>query len=333
MLNREVFKILKNIRNIFVHVKSSLKLIIMIIISAILITGIISIFYKPTYSVTLKGEFIGYTNDKNKLQKEINEYMKGLETENIAFVDIEVLPEYSLCFVKRENVDNTDEILNKVKGLGTTYYEYYAILLEDEEKYYVSSKEEAEAVIEALKEKDSNNIDDISYTRVYNTALENYTEQDTIVAGLYEKKKVNTYTGSGSYTIASAKIELGIDLIKPIASGYTITSRFGTRSSGMHTGLDIAASSGTPIYAAAAGTVVASGWSTTGYGYHVIISHGNGVQTLYGHCSELYVSEGQYVAQGECIAAVGSTGWSSGPHLHLEIRVNGARVNPQYYLY
>ena len=65
----------------------------------------------------------------------------------------------------------------------------------------------------------------------------------------------------------------------------------------------------------------------------MLISHGNGVQTLYGHCSKLYVSAGQYVEQGQAIATVGSTGNSTGPHLHLEIRVNGTRVNPQYYLY
>ena len=327
-----MFNILKGIKSVFVHIRSSLKVILMIIISAILIIGIISVFYKPTYAVTLNGEFIGYTNDKNGLQKRINEQMKGIETENIAFIDIETLPEYSLCFVKRDSIDNTEEIFEKVKSLGTTYYEYYAIMLKDEEKYYVPTKEEAEAIIDELKNKDSNNIQDIAYTLIYNTELKEYTAQDDVVAGLYEKKKVPVYSSS-YYTIASAKVDLGISLIKPISSGYTITSRFGARSSGMHTGLDIAAPTGTPIYAAASGTVTASGWSTSGYGYHVIISHGNGVETLYGHCSALYVSEGQYVSQGENIAAVGSTGNSSGPHLHLEIRVNGARVNPQYYLY
>lgn len=327
-----MFNILKGIKSVFVHIRSSLKVILMIIISAILIIGIISAFYKPTYAVTLNGEFIGYTNDKNGLQKRINEQMKGIETENIAFVDIETLPEYSLCFVKRDSIDNTEEIFEKVKSLGTTYYEYYAIMLKDEAKYYVSTKEEAEAIIDELKNKNSNNIKDIAYTLIYNTELAEYTAQDDVVAGLYEKKKVPVYSSS-YYTIASAKVDLGISLIKPVASGYTITSRFGTRSSGMHTGLDVAAPTGTPIYAAASGTVTASGWSTSGYGYHVIISHGNGVETLYGHCSALYVSEGQYVSQGENIAAVGSTGNSSGPHLHLEIRVNGARVNPQYYLY
>lgn len=303
----------------------------MIAVAAIIIIGIISIFYKPTYSVTLNGEFVGYTTDKNELQKNINDYMKGVETENIAFRDIETLPEYSLCFVKKDSPDNSEEILEKVKSLGTTYYEYYAIMLKDEEKYYVSSKEEAEEVIDTLKKKDSNNIKDIAYTQIYNTESTDFTDEDTIVAGLYEKKKVYTY--SGSYQIASAKVDLGISLIKPISSGYTITSRFGTRSSGMHTGLDVAAPTGTAIHAAASGTVVVSGVSSTGYGKYIIISHGNGVQTLYGHCSALYVSEGDYVEQGSTIAAVGSTGNSSGPHLHLEIRVNGSRYNPQYYLY
>ena len=327
-----MFKILKSIKNIFIHIRSSLKLILMIVIAAILIIGVISIFYRPTYAVTLNGEFIGYTNDKNALQADINGYMKGMEEESIAFVDIETLPEYSLCFVKRDSVDSTEEILNKVKSLGTTYYEYYAILLDDEEKYYVATKDDAEAIINKLDEKNSNNIDDISYTQVYNTELAEYTDNDTVVAKLYEKKKVYVSTG-GSYVIASEKIDLGISLIKPVSSYQMITSRFGWRSSGYHKGLDVAAVTGTPIVAAAAGTVITAGWSNTGYGYCVRIAHENGVETLYAHCNELYVSAGQYVAQGQTIAAVGSTGWSTGPHLHLEIRVNGSVVNPQYYLY
>ena len=327
-----MLKILKSIRNIFVHIRSSLKVILMIIISAILIIGIISAFYKPVYSVTLNGEFIGYTNDKNALQQTINNEMKGTEEASIAFVDIETLPEYSLCFVKRDTEDDSEEILDKVRSLGTTYYKYYAILLKDEEKYYVSSKETAEDVIDTLKKKDSNNIKDIAYVEKYSVEPQEYTETDTIVTALYEKKVVKTYT-SGYYTIATSKVELGIDLIKPISSGYTITSRFGPRASGNHSGLDIAAPIGTDIHAAASGTVTVSGWTNSGYGNYIIIDHGDGVQTLYGHCSQLYVSEGQYVNQGDVIGAVGSTGNSTGPHLHLEIRVNGARYNPQYYLY
>ncbi len=327
-----MFKILKNIKNLFVHIRSSIKLILIVLISGILITGIISIFYKPTYAVTINGEAVGYTDDKNGLQKKINEYMQGKEEENIAFIDIETLPEYSLCFVKRNNISNSEEIFNKIASSGTTYYEYYAITLKDEEKYYVATKTEAEDAIKTLKDKDSTNINDIGYTQKYSTEEQSYTDQATIVAGLYKKRIVNT-TPYFSGTITTAKLDLGISLIKPIASGYTITSRFGQRSSGTHTGLDIAAPMGTNIHAAASGTVVTSGWSDYGYGYHVVISHGNGVYTLYGHCSRLYANVGDVVNQGDTIAAVGSTGNSTGPHLHLEIRVNGQKLNPQYYLY
>ena len=322
-----MFKILKNIKNLFVHIRSSIKLILIVLISGILITGIISIFYKPTYAVTINGEAVGYTDDKNGLQKKINEYMQGKEEENIAFIDIETLPEYSLCFVKRNNISNSEEIFNKIASSGTTYYEYYAITLKDEEKYYVATKTEAEDAIKTLKDKDSTNINDIGYTQKYSTEEQSYTDQATIVAGLYKKRIVNT-TPYFSGTITTAKLDLGISLIKPIASGYTITSRFGQRSSGTHTGLDIAAPMGTNIHAAASGTVVTSGWSDYGYGYHVVISHGNGVYTLYGHCSRLYATVGDVVNQGDTIAAVGSTGNSTGPHLHYECRLNGVRYNP-----
>ena len=102
--------------------------------------------------------------------------------------------------------------------------------------------------------------------------------------------------------------------------------------SGDHTGLDIGAPTGTPIKAAASGTVTFAGVKKS-YGYMVVISHGDGIETYYGHCSKLYVTAGEKVSQGEVIAAVGSTGNSTGPHLHLEVRVNGVAYNPQNYVY
>ncbi|MEH1769607.1 murein hydrolase activator EnvC family protein [Nostoc sp.] len=98
-----------------------------------------------------------------------------------------------------------------------------------------------------------------------------------------------------------------------------------------HAGLDFAASYGSKIRAADSGKVIFAGWYG-GYGRAVIIDHGNGLTTLYGHTSELYVTEGQAVERGQAIGAVGSTGFSTGPHLHFEVRRNGTPVNPTDYL-
>ncbi len=110
-----------------------------------------------------------------------------------------------------------------------------------------------------------------------------------------------------------------------------VVSGFGMRWGRMHEGIDIGCGYGAPIWAAAAGTVIWSGWRG-GYGNAVVVDHGNGLATLYAHSSTLLVSVGQTVSQGETVALIGSTGNSSGPHLHFEVRVNGSAVDPLLYL-
>jgi murein DD-endopeptidase MepM/ murein hydrolase activator NlpD len=110
-----------------------------------------------------------------------------------------------------------------------------------------------------------------------------------------------------------------------------MTSPFGWRWGRMHEGIDIGCGYGAPAYASAAGTVIVAGWMG-GYGNLVVIDHGNGIATAYGHNSSISVSVGQAVSQGQVIAAIGSTGHSTGPHCHFEVRVNGAPVDPLGYL-
>src|SRR5262249_31267791 len=123
----------------------------------------------------------------------------------------------------------------------------------------------------------------------------------------------------------------------PSASGLAwpvsgpVTSPFGWRWGRMHEGIDIGVPYGTPIHAAASGTVIYCGWES-GYGNLTVIDHGGGLATAYGHQSSLAVSCGQQVSQGDVIGYVGSTGHSTGPHLHFEVRVNGAAVDPMGYL-
>jgi murein DD-endopeptidase MepM/ murein hydrolase activator NlpD len=114
------------------------------------------------------------------------------------------------------------------------------------------------------------------------------------------------------------------------ASG-PVTSPFGYRWGRMHEGIDIGASYGAPIHAAASGTVIYCGWES-GYGNLTAIDHGGNLSTAYGHQSSIAVTCGQHVTQGEVIGYVGSTGHSTGPHLHFEVRVNGSPVDPLGYL-
>ena len=111
--------------------------------------------------------------------------------------------------------------------------------------------------------------------------------------------------------------------------GYRVHPIWGTTI--YHSGIDIGVDEGTPVHAADGGVVVWSGWMG-GYGYAVVIDHGNGLSTLYGHNSELAVDEGQSVAKGQVISYAGSTGNSTGPHVHFEVRANGDPVDPMGYL-
>ncbi|MCM1363231.1 MAG: M23 family metallopeptidase, partial [Clostridiales bacterium] len=138
---------------------------------------------------------------------------------------------------------------------------------------------------------------------------------------------------SGSVILPSGTQVGSGGFVWPVAGDYTITSRFGTRVDPIsgavktHGGTDIAAAHGTPIVAAADGTVIAATYNAGGYGYYVKIKHNDTYQTLYGHCSALIVSAGQTVKQGQVIAKVGSTGYSTGPHCHFEVIQNGVRVD------
>jgi murein DD-endopeptidase MepM/ murein hydrolase activator NlpD len=118
-------------------------------------------------------------------------------------------------------------------------------------------------------------------------------------------------------------------LVWPVSG--PVTSSFGWRWGRMHEGIDIGVGTGTPIHAAASGTVIYCGWES-GYGNLTVIDHGGNLATAYGHQSSISVACGQQVAQGQVIGAVGSTGHSTGPHLHFEVRVNGAPVDPLGYL-
>lgn len=249
------------------------------------------------------------------------------------FTTLNVEPTYELMLA---DVYNTDEekIAEILKDDTTTLYKVYAIKINDETKSYVNTLEEAESILEEMKEEYSDLVDsNVSVLEQYTQNIEEIGIEELQVAKASvnsdlrqikdEQEKIAASTFNGVYFST-----------KPVIGN--ITSRYGAVESSIrdhtHAGLDIAAPYGTDIKASAPGTVSYSGWMS-GYGYLIIIDHENGVQSYYGHCSKLYASVGDEVEAGDVIAAVGSTGNSTGNHLHFEIRLNGKTVNPETYVY
>ena len=124
---------------------------------------------------------------------------------------------------------------------------------------------------------------------------------------------------------------IGTKIWQPPLQGVITSAFAGQRSAGPHHGVDVAAEQGTAIRAAHSGRVVEAGWQNSIYGYAVLIDHGNGWQTHYAHCSKVLVKAGEAVKQGQQIALVGSTGNSTGPHLHLELIKDGVFLTPVAY--
>lgn len=158
-----------------------------------------------------------------------------------------------------------------------------------------------------------------------------------------EAKKKNNSSSNGSTSNGGSNTSQGSTSTGsfqwPVPSSHTITSNYGYRihpisgTKKLHAGIDIGAAGGANIVAGDSGTVMlASSGYNGGYGNYVIINHGNGVTTRYAHCSNLYVSTGETVTKGQVIAAVGSTGASTGNHCHFEVRINGESKNPMDYL-
>ena len=201
--------------------------------------------------------------------------------------------------------------------------------LEQEKKQSVESKKSVlvseKSKLQSAADKLTNDID--AYKKAYAEA-----EAAEQRARAEAARAAANQSSSGATVSPSAA-----GFIWPAPGNTRITSEYGWRIhptmgvNKFHSGIDIATPSGVPIVAAAAGTVVTATYNT-GYGYYVVVSHGNGLSTLYAHHSSISVSVGQKVSQGQQLALSGSTGFSTGPHLHFEVLVNGSTVNPISYL-
>lgn len=294
-----------------------------------------SLKYNVVYKVTISGEEIGYVKNKYQFEKLVDKEVLKPETVNVAYVDIEELPKYEMVLADTVENINEDEVLEKIGDIAVTTYKVYAIAVNNENAVYVNTKIEAEETVEKIKEEYSNALDkiEISVNEIYTQDF-NDIESGMEVAESIEMAEANlSEIVKEQEIIKNASLDGVYFAVKPVSG--IITSRFGQVEDirdHAHSGLDISAPCGTTIVAAAKGKVTFSG-VMGGYGNLIIITHENNIQTYYGHCSKLYAKVGDEVEAGDKIAAVGSTGYSTGNHLHFEIRKNGSTLNPQKYLY
>lgn len=338
MQKRRVKFILKN--KLKYYTKEILKYFNIAVIAFGLIIAIVLIKYRPAYKVSISGEEIGYIENIEAFEENLKQDIIEQEDKNIDNIDIVSNPEYELKLVDRTLKTNEEEITNEMENEIVVTYKYYDIAYKNETMKSVDTIEEAKEVVDELKKENENQELDLSIIEKYTINEQEVLTSDVEVAKtetkniLTQKIEEEEKQKAEEERINNLPEINGIKLATTPVTG-TITSRYGVSSrirKSNHTGLDISAKSGTDIKVVAAGTVISAKYEGS-YGNLVKIDHGNGVETWYAHTSKMYIKAGQKVESGDVIAAVGSTGNSTGPHLHLEIRINGEHVNPQKYLY
>lgn len=316
-----------SIRKLKFYTKETLKLFNITLIAFGFIISIVLIKYKPMYEVKISGQKVGYVKNKSALTQQIVDNIENYQGKNIDRVNLTKTPDYELKLVEKTKDDNDSEIIIALQKELEITYKYYEIASDNETIEKVDSQENANQVIDELKKVADK---DLTLTVSKKTTKEidelNINSVDVAKQNIITKLDIDT-------TVPISRVN-GVKIATLPISG-TITSRYGVSStirSSTHTGLDIAAAKGTPIKVIANGVVTFAD-KKGAYGYLVKVDHGNGVETWYAHTSKMYVTAGQSVKAGDVIADVGSTGNSTGPHLHLEVRVDGQHLNPQDYLY
>lgn len=316
-----------SIKKLKFYTKETIKFFNIALIAIGFIIAIILIKYKPMYEVKIEGTTIGYVENKKSLNEKIQENVENYSKENIESAELTAKPEYELKLVNKSQDENEDEVIIVLQNELEITYKYYEIASNNEVIENVKDEETAEKLVNEIKELSNNEVE-LTINEKTTKALEEIQIDDLEVAKENTVEKLNIDTTESIADINGIKVAT-LPVTGTISSRYGVSSKIRVST---HTGLDIAATTGTPIKVVADGTVTFAAYSGS-YGYLVKVDHGNGVETWYGHTSKMLVKAGQEVKAGDTIALVGSTGNSTGPHLHFEVRINGEHVNPQKYLY
>lgn len=297
--------------------------------------------YKPVVKAYINGEAIGYFASEQQFDEVYNQLVT--EKQNIdpnVKTYLESEPTFETSYVKNSLLAEQNVYTN-LRAKIKTEYTIYNVAVDGENKMTFSSKDEAEKYSENLKKEVSKLNVAINQEKVAELGeMTSIERADAILKDIVDRNKPvevpkATVTKKKIYTYTYNVPTIGATSVAATGSGVwpSVNRRVNCHWMGYagHTGTDIGGAIGTAIYAYRSGTVTFSGWGN-GYGKYVVINHGDGMQTYYAHCSELLVSAGQTVSEGQMIAKIGMTGYTTGPHLHFEIRINGVPVNAYPYI-
>lgn len=283
---------------------------------------------------------IGYSKDEINIFDVIDEYTGQLENEGYYIASYNMDKVISSCYgvIPKSRIDNENVKQRVIDSLEINLFCKKLIIGDD--VFYFKNEQDLKDFIAKINEieKIEYKIEEVIENKNIISSQEKLdekinevktakAEKEAEAKRKAEMQRARTVTSRGGTTVRKSNYNGGA----PLASYVYISSYYGMRNGKMHTGVDFAASAGTHIYAWKSGTVTFVGWSG-GYGNFIIVDHGDGTVSRYAHCSGYAVSQGQTVTKGQTIGYVGTTGNSTGNHLHFEIKVNGNFVNPLNYL-
>ncbi len=323
--------VLSTIRFIFFTVFT-----IALIFSAVLVTVLNT--YKPAVKAYLNGKFVGYFSDEQQFDEVYNDLVaekQSIDPNVKVYLDYE--PTFETSYV-RDSVIADQNVYTNLRAEVKTEYTIYNVAVNGENKMTFNTQDEANKYASSLKKEVSKLKTEVKVEKVSELGeMTSIERADNILKDIVDRNKPVTTPKAtvNNKTYVQTAASIGPSSVAATGSGVwpTVNRRVNCAFMGYagHTGIDLGGAIGTAIYAYRSGTVTFAGWGS-GYGLHVKINHGDGMTTYYAHCSKLLVKVGQQVSEGQKIAEIGMTGYTTGPHVHFEVRLNGVPVNPYPYI-
>lgn len=300
----------------------------MVLLLSVYIFHIINTF-KPYYQADLNGAFLGYYLSENEYYKLYEEACVNTNDEYDINYFMRGDPQFNLIYIKKKAVkmiDNKQLITNNLEHT----YNIYKLLVDNKTELYVPTKQQALLIQQDIQKAAKKTQVEISKMTVNDLSLLSTSEQITELKSKYIRvSKVTSRSGSRITHRTALKI-VETNYAWPLTT-TTISSYYGARTmrgvTKLHTGIDIPCPLESNVKAVDDGQVIFAEWSG-GYGYYIQIDHGEGIVSAYAHLNSLGVEVGDTVTKGQIIGKSGSTGNSTGPHLHLEYIINGQFCNP-----